>query len=175
VGLEAVEAALARLYTDARLRERFVAAPAETAAEMGLSPEDAGRVASVDRRQVEAFAESLWLKRFGEAAAQLGRSRAALGEEALRERFFEFARGFVPEGVHKHRADALAFASWLAAALEGDARDAARFDRAALGLFFRLEGAAARRRPGPAVAIVRAGGRRRVLVRLPGSEQYRTF
>lgn len=160
MGLEAVQAALARLYTDDRLRERFFAAPGETAAAMGLAPEDAARVADIDREQVEAFAESLKLKRFGEVRDLLPRARASIGDEALRERFLAFAAGFLPAGLHKHVADALAFSSALG--------DAGRFDRAALGLFWRLEGTAATPRRGLAVALVRGT----LLVRWPGSERY---
>jgi hypothetical protein len=161
VGLEAVQAALARLYTDDRLRERFFAAPGETAAAMGLAPADAARVVDVDRGQVEAFAESLKIKRYGEVRDLVPRARAAIGEEALRERFLAFASAFLPSGVHKHAADALAFADALG--------DAGRFDRAALGLFWRLEGTAARPRRGLAVAFVHGT----LLVRWPGADRYR--
>jgi hypothetical protein len=167
VALESVERALARLYTDAALRERFYAAPEPTAAELGLDAADLGRVLAVDRERVELFAESLVAKRFGEVRQLLPRALAAFGEAALGERFAAFARDFLPEGVHKHRADALAFA----AALEGDA---ARFDLAVLSLFHRLEGRAARPRPGPAVAFARLGARRVLLVRGRRSSRYRT-
>ena len=163
MGLEAVQAALARLYTDDGLRERFFAAREETAAAMGLAPDDASRVAAVDRGQVEAFAESLRIKRFGEVRDLVPRARAVLGDEALGERFFAVAPGFLPSGVYKHVADAMAFAAALG--------DVGRFDRAALGLFWRLEGTAATPRRGLAVAL--AGGT--LLVRWPGADGYRAL
>jgi hypothetical protein len=92
----------------------------------------------------------------------------------LQDYFFEFARTFVPEGVHKHNADALAFADWLADRLDGADRDAAALDRAALGLFHRLDGNAARTRGGPSAAIVRANGVWVLFVRAPGSARFRT-
>ncbi len=168
MGLEAVELALARLYTDDRLRARFFAEPERVAVEIGLAPEDAERLLAVDRSRIELFAESLRIKRFGEVRRLVPRTLAAIGEEALRERFFEFARDFTPEGVHKHHADALAFAAHLTPSL-----DAARFDAAVLGLFHRLDGRSAVARTGPAVALVRLDGRRALLLRARRSARFR--
>lgn len=168
MGLEAVELALARLYTDDRLRASFFADPERVAAAIGLAPEDAARLLAVDRTRIERFAESLKIKRFGEVRRLVPRMLAALGEEALRERFFAFTSGFTPEGVHKHHADALAFAAHLTPTL-----DAARLDAAVLGLFHRLDGRSAVARAGPAVALVRMDGRRALLLRARRSSRFR--
>jgi hypothetical protein len=175
VGLAEVEAALARLYTDDRLRENFFADPRAVGAELGLSDGEARQLGSADRRRVELFAESLRLKRLGEVRGLLPRTAAVLGDGELRALFLEFAGDFVPEGTHKHRADALAFAEYAAGRLCGQAREAARFDLAVQRLFFRLDGAAALPRSGPALAVARRDGRRVLLVRPWKSARYRSI
>lgn len=173
MSLEAIEGALARLYTDDGLRERFFAAPEAVGPELGLDAEGARQLGAADRSRIDLFAESLRAKRLGEVRGLLAGLREAIGEEAFRDRFLAFARGFVPEGVHKHHADAIAFAREAGRALEGEACDAARFDLARIGLFFRLDGGAAVPRPGPAAALVRRGGRRVLLLRARGSSRLR--
>jgi hypothetical protein len=175
VGLAELEGALARLYTDDALRERFFADPAREAATLGLSGDEAARLAASDRGRIDLFADTLRVKRFGEVSRLLPRTLAAAGEERFRQLFFEFATTFVPEGVHKHTADALAFASRLTARLDGAARGAAALDRAALGLFYRPAGNGASARRGPAVAVVRADGAWVLLLRAFGSARFRAF
>ena len=60
--LTALQRAMAKLYTDAALRERFYADPQASAPALGLDAEAARYVASIDRREVEAFAASLGRK-----------------------------------------------------------------------------------------------------------------
>jgi hypothetical protein len=164
VSLEAFESALARLATDDALRARFAAAPAETADALGLDGQDAERLAALDRDRLDLFAEQLRLKRYGEVRAQLPRALAALGDEELRRRFLVFAAGFLPEGVNKHRADALAYA--------GSLGEVGRFDHAALRLFWHLDGHGARARRGPAVVVMRDGSVVWLLVRARDASRY---
>ena len=173
MSLEAVERTLARLYTDERFRERFYAGPEAAAAEVGLDADDLRGVLAIDRSEVDRFAESLRRKRLGEVRGLLAVLRDAMGDAALADAFLEFAREFVPEGVHKHHADAMAFAAWMAGRSDHEVRDAARFERARLGLFFRLEGCEARRRRGVAIALARRGGRRVLLYRMGDSSRFR--
>ena len=173
MSLETVERALAQLYTDDQFRERFYTAPEGAAAEIGLDDDELRGLLAIDRSQVERFAESLRRKRLGEVRELLPALREAMGERELADAFLEFAREFVPEGVQKHHADAMAFAAWAAERAEGESRDAARFERARLGLFFRLEGREARRRGrGLAVALARRGGRRLLLYRMGDSSRF---
>jgi hypothetical protein len=171
VSLEAVERTLARLYTDDRFRERFYAGP-EAAAALGLGEDELRELLVVDRAQVERFAESLKRKRLGEVRGLLPSLRDAMDGRAFADMFFEFARAFVPEGVHKHHADAIRFAGWVAERADREVGNAARFERARLGLFFRLEGCEARRRRGVAIALARRGGRRVLLYRLGDSSRF---
>jgi hypothetical protein len=175
VGLAELEEALARLYTDDGLRARFFADPRSVGAELRLEESEAERLAATDRERIELFAETLRLKRFGEVRGLLPRSLAALGEDELRARFLNFAREFVPEGVYKHHADALAFAGSLVDRLEGAPRRAAAFDGAVLGLFYRPRGRGAVARRGPAVALVRVEHGVALLTRMRGSSRYRVW
>ena len=60
--LIALQRAMAKLYTDAALRQRFYADPQSTAPALGLDSEAARYIASIDRSEVEAFAASLTRK-----------------------------------------------------------------------------------------------------------------
>jgi hypothetical protein len=175
VGLAELEGALARLYTDDALRERFFADPESVGPALGLDGGESTRLASTDRARIELFADTLRVKRYGEVSRLLPRTFAAAGEDEFRGLFFEFARAFVPEGVHKHNADALAFATWLTKRLDGASRDAVALDRAALGLFHRLAGNGATARRGPAIALLRVSGAWALLLRAPGSARFRTL
>lgn len=57
------EAFLARLYTDAELRARFLADPAGEARRAGLDDEAAARLATIDREGLELAAQSYAAKR----------------------------------------------------------------------------------------------------------------
>lgn len=172
MSLETVERTLARLYTDDGFRERFFADPRAAGDEAGLSEEEVARIVALDRSRVEMFADSLRRKRFGEVRALLPHLVSAAGETEVGRLFEEFARSFVPEGVRKHHADALAFAAWVERRVDGAAREGARYERARLGLFYRLEGREAVARRGPAIALVRHHGRRRLLLRSRNAERF---
>ena len=58
-----LEAFLARLYTDAELRARFLADPAGEARRAGLDAESAERLAQIDRAGLELAAASFAAKR----------------------------------------------------------------------------------------------------------------
>jgi hypothetical protein len=57
------EAFLARLYTDAELRARFLADPVGEARRAGLDQETAERLASIDRKGLELAAASFAAKK----------------------------------------------------------------------------------------------------------------
>lgn len=58
-----LEAFLARLYTDAELRERFLADPEGEARRAGLDDDAASRLAQIDRVGLELAAASFAAKR----------------------------------------------------------------------------------------------------------------
>ena len=59
----AFEAFLARLYTDAAARARFLAEPEAEACRAGLSPDQCRALAAIDRTGLEMAARSLARKR----------------------------------------------------------------------------------------------------------------
>lgn len=62
-----LEAFLARLYTDATLRARFLDAPEATARAAGLPAVDVAAMLGIDRAGLEAAAESYTAKRASKA------------------------------------------------------------------------------------------------------------
>jgi hypothetical protein len=70
---QALEALLARLYTDEALRARFMAAPEAVALQAGLSADAARRLAAIDREGLVLTAASLAHKRAGHGAPPAGR------------------------------------------------------------------------------------------------------
>ena len=78
------ETFLARLYTDAPLRARFLAGPREEAERQGLSVEECAALERIDRVGLELSARSFAHKRTLKASSRRARSwwnsvRAALG------------------------------------------------------------------------------------------------
>ena len=112
MGLADMQRVLARLYTNAPLRERFHADPLAVARELGFSDEEARRLAEVPPARLDSFARSLHSKRLGQVAKLLPLSRRALGQ-TFDEAFRRFADSYVPKGTKKHLGDALAFADYL--------------------------------------------------------------
>jgi hypothetical protein len=118
VGLSEVQGALARLYTDRTLRERFFADPPGTGASLGLAPDEAVQLAG-SRGPIEAFARSLQAKRRGDTARMLPATCREL-RERFGPLFREYATGAPPNGVRKTQLDAARFAEFLAHALGAD-------------------------------------------------------
>src|SRR5262249_29713259 len=79
MGLAEIQGALARLYVDPALRDRFFADPAAVGAELGLGAEEARGLAVVSRRQVEQFAGSLRRKRRDQGRRVIPIAARALG------------------------------------------------------------------------------------------------
>jgi hypothetical protein len=112
MGLRETQALLAHVFTDARLREDFFAAPEATAARFGLGEEEARVLAVLDRREVEDFARCLIGKRALDARKTLPLTAKVLGaafDAALRQAVSG------PPAPERHRADAAALAALLAA------------------------------------------------------------
>jgi hypothetical protein len=112
MGLAEVQGALARLYIDPALRDRFFAEPASMGAELGLGPDESRGLADVSRRQVEQFAASLRRKRRDQARRVIPIAARALGERfgGLFERYMAESE---PRGSKADLDDAVGFVAAL--------------------------------------------------------------
>ena len=134
MGLAESQRLLARLYTDAALRDRFAADPAGVADEFGLTSDEAKSLALLPIDQLDDFAGSLIRKRRGEVESLLPMTFRALEAPRFASLFRRFAQGYVPIGIKKHRDDAVAFAEFLAREVTDPPwlGDLARFEAASM-------------------------------------------
>ena len=109
--LKEIQQALARLYTDATLRERFQRDPDQAAQEEGWEQSTVAYLARVSACRMGQFARQLKGKRLGEVRDLLPRTAEALGGR-FTDLFLVYADTSVLSGVHKHRDDARDFAVW---------------------------------------------------------------
>lgn len=109
MGLATNQEWLARLFTDARLREAMLAHPEGLGRALDLEADETVHLA----RELDLFSKCLIHKRRGEVEKLLGLSRQAIGSQEFGALFMRFARQFVAYGVKKHRTDAIAFAEFL--------------------------------------------------------------
>ncbi len=112
MGLAEVQGALARLYIDPALRDRFFADPAAVGAELGLGADEARGLAGVSRRQVEQFADSLRRKRRDQVRRVIPIAARALGDRfgGLFERYSAESK---PRGSKADLDDAVGFVEAL--------------------------------------------------------------
>lgn len=122
MGLAQLQAALARLFTDAALRERFFADPAAIGRELGLASEEIAQLTKLGQGEIAEFARSLDQKRLSAVRDLLPLTARALGDR-FDGLFLEHAERYRPGGIQKHLNDALAFARFL-----NDRRSLGQFD-----------------------------------------------
>jgi hypothetical protein len=133
MGLAEIQGALARMYVDAALRDRFFADPAGVGTELGLDAEEARGLAGVSRRQVEQFAGSLRRKRREQVRRIIPIAARALGHRfgGLFERYVAES---VPRGSKADLDDAIGFVDALRRWADADrppwAVDLARYELA---------------------------------------------
>lgn len=110
--LAAQQQALARIYTNTELRERFFADPQTTGRQLKLHPKDVEQLASLSPKQVHFYARSLLRKRMNAVGKLLPLSCRAFGDRfpAL---FWRYAETQNPQGPPKHHEDAFAFSEFL--------------------------------------------------------------
>lgn len=113
MGLAQTQQVLAQLYTNTEFRERFFANPQQVGAELGLSSDEAQQLAELSFRDVTLFANSLKWKRLGEVRELLPRTSRVLGKN-FTTLFWRYAESYIPQGIKKHRKDAIAFAHFIA-------------------------------------------------------------
>jgi len=112
MGLAQTQQLLAQLYTNTELRQRFFANPQTVGAELGLSEAQTQKLAQLSAQQVNIFANSLKWKRLGEVRELLPRTARVLGKN-FNDLFWRYAETHLPQGIKKHRQDAIAFASFI--------------------------------------------------------------
>jgi hypothetical protein len=112
MGLAEVQGALARLYVDAALRDRFFADPSVVGSELGLDVEEARQLSCVSRRQVEQFADSLRRKRRDQVRRVVPIAAQALGGR-FAPLFQRYATESFPRGSEADLDDMAAFVAAL--------------------------------------------------------------
>lgn len=112
MGLLKTQQFLARLYTDAALRERFFRDPKAVATELGLDPDDAQQLAQLSVSRVSFFAGSLVRKRLNEVRKLLPLSSRVLGR-TFGNLFWRYAETHTLEAYKPHQQDAVNFAIYL--------------------------------------------------------------
>lgn len=112
MGLAQSQFVLAQLYTNTELRERFFANPQVIGTELGLSCDEAQQLSQLSQNQVNLFANSLKWKRLAEVRELLPRTAQALGKN-FTALFWRYAETYLPQGIKKHRDDAIAFANFI--------------------------------------------------------------
>lgn len=121
---------LARLYTDAVFRARFLSEPSYFAARFGLVVGEAEALAKAAADEFNWFSDSLLNKRLREVAKMLPLTAQHIGQEEFGRKFLRFAQEFQPLSVKKHLEDALSFADTLSGdiLLNDDQRNVVRFE-----------------------------------------------
>lgn len=119
MGLAEVQHALARLYVERGLRERFFADPQATAKELHLTDLEAEELGRLSPVEVARFADTLARKRQSQTRQFLPWTARILGAGFAR-RFLTYAAVSHPQGERKLLHDALQFADWLLTPQPGD-------------------------------------------------------
>ncbi len=112
MALVQVQSLLARLYTDADLREKFFVDPDQIAKEFCLSQTEVENFSQINHIQIKSFSVSLIQKRLSEVRKKLGLTSRLLGPR-FPPLFFRFAQAKPGHGIRKHLEDCFAFADFL--------------------------------------------------------------
>lgn len=99
MGLAELQRVLAKIYTDAELRRRFLSQPRKVAEELGVHTDETATLLRLSAKQVDFFASSLERKRLIEVSRLLPLTRRVLGKKFV-VLFGEYAR---MRGPHKPR------------------------------------------------------------------------
>jgi hypothetical protein len=148
---------MARLYMDEDLRRAFLSDPPGVAAPFGLSTREIEELSLIIPDEVEAFSESLLRKRMREVEKMLPLVRKALAGrfEAM---FLRYAEGAQAAGEMTRSEDVLEFCRYLERESPGEARDAARFERARIKFFTRRRNLIVRSFDHDVGELLRSGG-----------------
>ncbi|MBS1797757.1 MAG: hypothetical protein JSS81_28300 [Acidobacteria bacterium] len=127
---------LARLYTDAEFRAKFLSDPQAGGREYELSAAETDEIATIVPEELEFFSETLFWKRLRETEKLLPLTKKALADE-FSGYFRRFSGKFQPKTVKKHLEDAVAFCGYLRKSAGPDdlTKDLAGYERARLVFF----------------------------------------
>lgn len=132
MGLAEIQNALARLYIDTELRERFFEDAKNIGREFGLSDEEITQLSKISSDELSFFSDSLFWKRLNEVEKLLPLTKKTLGEN-FKELFQFFAPTHNPTEIKKHLDDAIAFSKFLEKKIQiGWQFDLIRFEAARL-------------------------------------------
>ncbi|QIR40154.1 hypothetical protein HCG51_27885 [Tolypothrix sp. PCC 7910] len=112
MGLAQTQQVLAKLYTNTEFRNGFFANPKVLGAELGLSDAEIENLSQLAAPQVNLFASSLKWKRLNLLSKVLPSTAVALGKN-FKTLFWRYAETYIPQGIKKHRQDAIAFADFI--------------------------------------------------------------
>ncbi|BAY31575.1 hypothetical protein NIES2107_34360 [Nostoc carneum NIES-2107] len=112
MGLAQTQQVLAQLYTNTEFRNSFFVNPKVVGAELGLSDAEIENLSQLAASQVNLFASSLKWKRLNLLSKLLPRATSALGKN-FKTLFWQYAETYIPQGIKKHRQDAIAFADFI--------------------------------------------------------------
>lgn len=113
MSLATVQKALARIYTDSKLRDDFMTNPNVVGRTLGLNCQEMQQLSQLSSKEVNLFANSLKHKRLGEIRKLLPLTNKLIKKEFDRL-FFRYAETYLPTGNKKHLFDAIQFAHFIA-------------------------------------------------------------
>lgn len=132
MGLAEIQNALARLYTDAELRERFFEDAKSVGREFGLNDEEINQLSKISSDELSFFSDSLLWKRLNEVEKLLPLTKKMLSED-FKDLFQSFAPTHNSTEIKKHLDDAIAFSKFLERKIQiGWQVDLIRFEAARL-------------------------------------------
>ncbi|MGD1920833.1 MAG: hypothetical protein ACFCAD_19295 [Pleurocapsa sp.] len=112
MSLITVQQALARIYTDSKLRDDFLTNPDVVGRTLKLNCVEIQQLSKLSKKEVNMYASSLRYKRLGEIRQLLPLTNKVLGNE-LNKLFFQYAQTHLPQGNKKHLQDAIAFTKFI--------------------------------------------------------------
>ena len=112
MGLSEQQNFLAKLYTDNKFREKFIAEPFKFGKVNNLSDLEIAELKEILPDEIIAFADSLFYKRLREVEKLLPLTREVFGKK-FESLFRAFIQDFNPQGIKKHLEDAIEFAKFL--------------------------------------------------------------
>ena len=112
MSLLTVQKALARIYTDSKLRDDFLANPDVVGRTLELNCTEIQQLSQLSSQEVNLFASSLKYKRLSEIRKLLPLTTKFLGKD-LNKLFFAYAETYLPTKKSKHLDDAIQFANFV--------------------------------------------------------------